>query len=129
MPDHLAVRSARILLEDLELDLDLGFHEFEVGNPQRVLITAEIWLEDPIAGATDDPAEAWNYDHLRSDIRRIAESRRFNLQEALLRSLFDALAARAGVRAIRLKSAKPDVYGDSRAVGVEIASFEGIWPD
>ena len=34
VPDHLKVRSARILLENLEVQADIGFHEFEVGSPQ-----------------------------------------------------------------------------------------------
>ena len=25
---------------------DIGFHDFEVGVPQRLLITVELWLED-----------------------------------------------------------------------------------
>ena len=25
---------------------DIGFHEFEVGTPQRLLVTVEIWLDD-----------------------------------------------------------------------------------
>ena len=46
VPDHLKVRSARILLESLAVQADIGFHEFEVGAPQRLLVTVEIWLED-----------------------------------------------------------------------------------
>ena len=39
VPDRLKVRSARILLESLEVQVDIGFHEFEVGSPQRLLVT------------------------------------------------------------------------------------------
>ena len=35
VPDHLKVRSARILLDSLAVQVDIGFHEFEVGTPQR----------------------------------------------------------------------------------------------
>ena len=38
VPDRLKVRSARILLESLEVQADIGFHEFEVGSPQRLLV-------------------------------------------------------------------------------------------
>jgi dihydroneopterin aldolase len=34
-----------------------------------------------------------------------------------------------GVKALRVKSAKPDIYKDAQAVGVEIASFPGLAPD
>ncbi len=128
-PANLAVRSSRILLEDLAVEVDIGFHDFEVGKPQRLLITVEIWLDDCNTPADDDPALAWNYDRLRIDIRRIASARRWNLQETFVRALFDCIAEKRGVRDIRIRSAKPDIYVDARAVGVEIASFEGLWPN
>ncbi len=46
MPDNLRVRSSRILLESLAVQTDIGFHDFEVGSPQRLLVSIEIWLED-----------------------------------------------------------------------------------
>lgn len=128
VPRELAVRSSRILLESLELQADIGFHEFEVGKPQRLLLTVEIWLDDLSAPADDDPAEAWDYDLLRSEIIRIAGERRYNLQETLVRAIFQRLAALRGVGALRVKSAKPDIYPDTKAVGVEIASFPGLAP-
>jgi hypothetical protein len=33
------------------------------------------------------------------------------------------------VRALRVRLSKPDVYADAEAVGVEVASFAGLWPD
>ena len=71
VPDHLKVRSARIVLDSLEVQVDVGFHDFEVGTPQRLLVSAEIWLEDVAAPADDDPALAWNYDTVRQDVERI----------------------------------------------------------
>ena len=129
VPDHMKVRSARILLELLEVQADIGFHEFEVGNPQRLLVTVEIWLEDPSVPPDDDPARAWNYDFLRSEVAAIAGSRRYNLQETLAHSVFQRIAAFRGVRAVRVRTSKPDIYPDASGVGVEIASFSGLWPD
>ena len=129
VPDHLKVRSARILLESLEVQTDIGFHEFEVGAPQRLLVTVEIWLEDSTVPADDDPEQAWNYDFLRREVEEIASSRRFNLQETLAHAIFDRLAAFRGVRALRVRTSKPDIYPEAHGVGVEIASFRGLWPD
>lgn len=128
VPNHLKVRSARILLEALEVKADIGFHQFEVGNPQRLLVTAEIWLEDATLPAEDDPVRAWNYDFLRTEIEEIAAARRYNLQETLAHAIFDRIAAFRGVRHLRLRTSKPDVYPDAHGVGVEIASFSGAWP-
>ena len=46
VPDRLKVRSARILLDSLAVSADIGFHDFEVGSPQRLLVSAEVWLEE-----------------------------------------------------------------------------------
>ena len=129
VPDTLKVRSARILLESLEVRTDIGFHDFEVGAPQRLAISVEIWLDDPTLPLNDDPQLAWNYDFLRKEVEEIAGSRRFNLQETLAHAVFDRLAAFRGVRALRVRTSKPDVYPEAHGVGVEIASFTGLWPD
>jgi dihydroneopterin aldolase len=129
VPESLKVRSARILLESFAVRTDIGFHEFEVGAPQRLLVTVEIWLEDVAPPAADDPQRAWNYDFLRTEVEDIASSRRFNLQETFAHKVFERLAAFRGVRALRVRTSKPDVYQDAQGVGVEIASFRGLWPD
>jgi dihydroneopterin aldolase len=128
VPDHLKVRSARILLEGLDVQADIGFHEFEIGSPQRLRVTVEIWLDDLAAPAEDDPERAWDYDFLRSEVAEIAQARRYNLQETLAHAIFERLAAFRGTRALRIRLSKPDVYPDAHGVGVEIASFSGSWP-
>ena len=129
VPDNMRVRSARIILESLEVQVDIGFHDFEVGAPQRLLVTVEIWLDDVSPPADDDPARAWNYDFLRMEVEEIARSRRFNLQETLAHAVFGRLAALRGVKALRVRTSKPDIYPDAHGVGVEIASFSGLWPE
>ena len=129
VPDRLKVRSARILLEGLAVQADIGFHDFEVGSPQRLLVSVEVWLEHAAAPLDDDPAHAWNYDFLRTEVEEIAGARRYNLQETLAHAVFDRIAAFRGVRQVRVRTSKPDVYLDAAGVGVEIASFSGPWPD
>ena len=129
VPTSLKVRSARILLEGLAVQADIGFHEFEIGAPQRLLVTVEVWLDDVAAPAEDRPAEAWNYDFLRTEVAELAGARRYNLQETLAHAIFERVAAFHGVSALRVRLSKPDVYPDAQGVGVEIASFAGLWPD
>src|SRR4030095_2365465 len=120
---------SRILLDSLEVMADIGFHDFEVGNPQRLLISIELWLDDLDSPPTDDPVHAWNYDYLKQEVVRIAQERRYNLQESLVHAIFDRIAAYRGVKALRIKTVKPDVYPDAKGVGVEIASFTGETPN
>lgn len=123
VPDRLAPRTRKIVLEDYCVTTDIGFHEFEVGNPQRLMITVEVWLEEEAFAAEDDVAAAWNYDFLRSEIAALAAARRYNLQETLARQIYELVAARHGVSALRVSVRKPDIYPDCAGVGVDLASF------
>jgi dihydroneopterin aldolase len=123
VPDRLRPRTRKIVLEDYRLELDIGFHDFEIGNPQRLLVTVEVWVDDASFAAADDSASAWDYDFLRTEIARLVEGRRFNLQETVVREVFDLVAARRGVTALRVAARKPDIYPDCGGVGVELASF------
>ncbi len=122
VPERLRVRSSSILLDQLEVDVDIGFHEFEVGNPQRLLVTVEIWVEDLSPPIDEHPSTVLDYDYLRTEVRSLAAARRYNLQETLAHAIYQRFAALRGVKALRVATAKPDVYDDTRSVGVQIAS-------
>jgi dihydroneopterin aldolase len=129
VPRQLKVRSARIVLDSLAVEADIGFHDFEVGAPQRLLVSVEIWLDETSPPPEDDPQRAWNYDFLRSEVQEIASAGRYNLQETLAHAIYERIAAFRGVRALRVRTSKPDVYAEAQGVGVEIASFSGSWPN
>ena len=122
VPDRLRPRTAKILLDSLEVQADIGFHTFEIGSPQRLLVTVEIWLDHVPPADSDDPADAWDYDLLREQIEALATERRYNLQESLAHRIYDRVASMRGVEALRVALAKPDVYPNARGVGVEISS-------
>ena len=124
VPDHLRVRSSRVLLDSLEVQADIGFHDYEIGRPQRLLVTVEIWLDDVAPPDDDDPSAAWDYDYLRTEVQALAGARRYNLQETLAHAIYQRVAAMRGVKAVRVATAKPDIYPEARGVGVEVASFE-----
>lgn len=123
VPPQLGIRSRKIFLEDFDLPVDIGFHDFEVGSPQTLRVNIEVWVDAGHFPRTDTVAEAWDYDFLRLSVLRLVEGRRFNLQETVAHAIFDLVAARAGVTGVRVSTRKPDVYPDCRAVGVELASF------
>jgi 7,8-dihydroneopterin aldolase/epimerase/oxygenase len=123
VPESLRPKTRKIMLEDYELKLDIGFHDFEVGNPQRLLVTVEVWVDERSFAAADDRAQAWDYDFLRSEIGALVAERRFNLHETLVREIYDLVAARRGVTGLRVAARKPDVYPDCAGVGVELSSF------
>lgn len=123
VPDRLAPRTRKIVLEDYDLPVDIGFHDFEVGAPQRLKVTVEVWVDEASFAASDERIRAWDYDFLRTEIGALARGRRFNLQETFVREIYDLVAARRGVTALRVSTRKPDIYPDCAGVGVELASF------
>lgn len=123
VPEALAPRTRRIVLRDFAVPIDIGFHDFEVGNPQRVFVTVEVWLDEASFASRDAVDCAWDYDFLRTEILSLAKARRYNLQETLVRGIYALVAARAGVKGLRISTSKPDVYPDCASVGVELSSF------
>lgn len=123
-----APRLFKVSLIGFELSADIGFHDHEVGAPQRFRIDCEIWLDPALLPRQDSVEEAWNYDFLRTEIRRLVETQRWNLQESLGQAIYQLIAARLGVAALRVRTAKPDIYPDCETVSVELASFAGAEP-
>jgi len=123
VPDRLAPHTRKIVLEDYDLPVDIGFHDFEVGAPQRLSVTVEVWVDETSFATSDERLCAWDYDFLRTEIGALAAGRRFNLQETFAREVYDLVAARRGVTALRVSTRKPDIYPDCAGVGVELASF------
>lgn len=123
VPDRLAPKSRKIVLEGYALPVDIGFHDFEVGRPQRLIVTVEVWVDEASFATCDERLRAWDYDFLRTEIGALAAGRRFNLQETFAREVYDLVAARRGVTALRVSTRKPDIYPDCAGVGVDLASF------
>ena len=123
VPDALKPRTRKIVLEDYQLPVDIGFHDFEVGSPQLLTVTVEVWLDEASFAVEDEASAAWDYDFLRTEIGTLASNQRYNLQETLVRAIYELVAARRGVTALRVSTRKPDIYPDCAGVGVELASF------
>jgi len=128
VPGAIRVRQQRILIDAIDVMADIGFHAFEVGVPQRLLVSVELWIDPPTAPPGDDPGHAWDYDVVVQAVRQLATARRYNLQETLVHAIFERVASLHGIAALKVTSSKPDVYPDARGVGVEIASFCGATP-
>ncbi|MFN3370010.1 MAG: dihydroneopterin aldolase [Sphingomonadaceae bacterium] len=112
----------RIQLEDLVVDADIGFHDFEVGTPQRLIVSVEVGLDLAHWPQADTREASWNYDFIRTGIQALVRDRRFNLQETLAQEIFDMIADKPGVLSLTVRLRKPDVYPDAASVGVVLAS-------
>ncbi len=122
-PPTLAPKSRKIMLEDFDLPVDIGFHAFEIGTPQRLRVNIEVWLAATHFPRCDTVDYAWDYDTLRNAVLALVAGRRFNLQETVVHEIYDLVAARHGVTGLKISTRKPDIYPDCAAVGVELSSF------
>jgi dihydroneopterin aldolase len=111
----------RLFLRNYEVQINIGVHEFEKKGEQRVLINVDLFI--PLAVSTpkgDHLHEVVDYDFMRETIaRRIAQGH-IHLQETLCDDVARAMLTHPKVRAVRVSTAKTDVYPDCECVGVEV---------
>jgi dihydroneopterin aldolase len=118
---RLTLYCRRIFLRDHEVSVQIGAHDFEKGQPQRVIFNVELFV--PYAASTpqsDSLSEVVDYDFVREVIADRVATGHVELQETLCDDLAGRLLAHPQVWAVRLSSCKPDVYLDSAGVGVEV---------
>ena len=116
----MGVVSTKVFLEDYEVDINIGIHEFEKTGPQRIVINIELFVAEALSGNSDTIDNAVDYDFLRKEISKLTETRHFNLQETLCRSILEIVAVQPGVQSAIVSTQKPDVYPDSRRVRDEM---------
>ena len=111
----------RLFLRDYEVRINIGVHDFEKKAEQRVLINVDLFV--PLAQSTpraDKLAEVLDYDFIRRTIAERAARGHIHLQETLADDVLALMLAHPLVKAARVSTAKPDVYPDCEAVGVEV---------
>jgi dihydroneopterin aldolase len=111
----------RLFLRDYAVPVNIGVHDFEKNGPQRLLINVDLYV--PLALSTpqaDRLDEVVDYDFIRSAVQQRIARGHIQLQETLADELLALMLAHPRVRAARVSTAKPDVYPDCAAVGVEV---------
>ncbi len=118
---HLALHCRRIFLRNHVVVTQIGAHDFEKTQAQRVIFNVELFV--PYAhstSVTDRLVEVVDYDFVREVIAQRVQQGHVELQETLCDDLVSQLLAHPQVQAVRLSSCKPDVYPDCEGVGVEV---------
>ena len=119
-PDPLLANCRRLFLRDYEVWINIGVHDFEKRAEQRVIINVDLYV--PLAVSTpqaDELDEVVDYDFIRRTVAQRLSKGHIHLQETLCDDLLTQLLAHPKVQAVRVSTAKPDVYPDCEAVGVE----------
>jgi 7,8-dihydroneopterin aldolase/epimerase/oxygenase len=111
----------RLFLSNYEVYINIGVHDFEKRGEQRVLINVDLYV--PLEENTpkhDSLEEVVDYDFMRQSIIERVSKGHIHLQETLCDDVAKIMLTHSRVRAVRVSTAKPDVYPDCDAVGVEI---------
>ena len=119
--DPLLLSCRRVFLKNYEVWINIGVHEFEKRAEQRVIINVDLYV--PLELSTpraDELDEVVDYDFIRRTVAARLGKGHIHLQETLCDDLLGLMLAHPKVRAARVSTAKPDVYPDCEAVGVEV---------
>ena len=110
----------KLFLEDLEVLVDIGIHDFEINKPQRLQISVSVSLDPTQIDDADEIGATFDYDFIRSEIKELVGSRRFNLQETLCRLILEKIIIEKSVVGATVTTKKIDVYPDCAGVGVQM---------
>ena len=119
--DPLLLTCRRVFLRNYEVWINIGVHDFEKRAEQRVIINVDLYV--PLAMSTprsDELDEVVDYDFIRRTVAARLSKGHIHLQETLCDDILEQVLAHPKVQAARVSTAKPDVYPDCDAVGVEV---------
>jgi 7,8-dihydroneopterin aldolase/epimerase/oxygenase len=119
--EWLEINCRKLFLRGLNVQVQIGVHEFEKNAPQRVRVDVDLYvLLAATSPARDAIEEVVDYDFVREAVTRHVLRGPFQLQETLCDGLLEQLLQHPDVLAARVRTSKPDVYADCDAVGVEV---------
>lgn len=104
-----------LFLEDIVRSVDIGVHDYEIGNPQRVRFDIYVLIsgvEDPENDIIED---VLNYEYLLNSLEKVLLKNRFSLLESLANNLLDSILQPESVESATVVITKLDVLeGDGR---------------
>ena len=104
-----------LFLEDVVRDVDIGVHDFEIGNPQKVRFDIYVMISDILIPNNDDLNEVLNYEYLIDSLDEVLSIGRFSLLETLANRLLEEISAPNSVKAASVVITKLDILdGDGR---------------
>ena len=104
-----------LFLEDIVKDVDIGVHDFEIGNPQKVRFDIYVMISDIQNPNNDTLDEVLNYEYLIDSLKGVLSLGRFSLLETLANRLLEEVSAPTSVKAASVVITKLEILdGDGR---------------
>ena len=111
----------KVLIEELILNLKLGYYDFEKEKPQKVKFSLEIDYKDKKPSDDKDLKSIVNYAKLVRLVKKLVKNRHYNFLETLAEDVFDELFKDKRIGKISLKIEKLEVLKDCSSVGIQIS--------
>ena len=110
----------KILINELILDLKLGFYNYEKEKPQKVMFSLEIDYEDKKPTSDKDIKSIVNYGQVVKLIKKLTKNKHYNFLETLAEDVFDVLFRDKRIGKIMLQIEKLEILKDCTSVGIQI---------
>lgn len=110
----------KIFIKGLRADALIGAYTHERIKKQPIILDLELAVDTRQAAASDNLADALNYDTLATRVKQVISQSQFYLIETLAEHIAQFIMREFNVKKIRLKIRKPNVLADVDHVGIEI---------
>ena len=110
----------KILINELILDLKLGYYDFEKEKSQKIKFSLEIDYEDKKPTNDKDIKSIVNYGTVVRLITKLVKKKHYNFLESLAEAVFDELFKDKRIGKILLKIEKLEILKDCSSVGIQI---------
>ena len=113
-----------LFLEDVVRDVDIGVHDFEIGNPQKVRFDIYVMISDILIPDNDDLNEVLNYEYLIDSLDDVLSIGRFSLLETLANRLLEEISTPASVKAASVVITKLDILDGDGKLGCSMTKIK-----
>ena len=110
----------KILINELILDLKLGYYDFEKEKAQKVKFSLEIDYQDKKPSNDKDLRSIVNYATIVKLIKKLIKKKHYNFLETLAEAVFDELFKDKRIAKIMLKIEKLEIIKEGSYVGIQI---------
>ena len=110
----------KILINNLILDLKLGYYDHEKKDSQRVKFSLEIDYEDKKPTNDKDIKSIVNYGTIVKLITKLVKKKHYNFLETLAEAVFDEIFKDKRIGKIMLKIEKLEILKECSSVGIQI---------
>ena len=111
----------KILINELILDLKLGYYDFEKIKSQKVKFSLEIDYENKKPTNDKDIKSIVNYGTIVKLIKNLVKKKHYNFLETLAEAVFDELFKDQRIGKITLKIEKLEILKNCSSVGIQIS--------